>query len=387
MTPRERVLAALNHEEPDRVPLDLGGINTSLMIGTHKNLQRALDLDDRPTETLSKTWQIAQTDEAILERLSIDLRYLFPRIKPQEAPPERPGRTDRFVDEWGVARRFVMHYYEMEFHPLKDAERLEAIETYPWPEPEAYIDLAGLRERARHLRKTTDYALAGYMGGASIFEQAWYLRSYTGLLVDFMVNKEFAHALLQKILEVRKKNAVLYLQEVGEYLDVFQIGDDIATQEGPVMSPELYREMVKPYHAELFGFIKERTPAKLYYHSCGGVAPHIDDLIDIGVDVLNPIQVAAKGMETVELKRRFGDRLAFWGAIDTQQVLPFGTVEDVRQEVRRRITDLAPGGGYILAGVHNLQSDIPPENIIAMYEEGGRFGTYAINQQVENNRN
>jgi uroporphyrinogen decarboxylase len=266
----------------------------------------------------------------------------------------------------------------MESHPLQEAEDLEAIESYPWPDPKETIVTDGLRERARRLRQETDFAVCGYMGGASIFEQTWYLRSYEGLLIDFMVNKEFAHALLSKVLDVRKKNADIYLSEVGEYLDVFQIGDDIATQENPAMSPVLYREMLKPYHAELFRYIKERTPAKLYYHSCGSVIPLIDDLIEIGVDALNPIQVSAKGMDTAELKRRFGDRIAFWGAIDSQRTLPFGSVDTVRAEVRQRISDLGPGGGYILAGVHNLQPDIPPENIVAMYEEGAAFGKYPL---------
>ena len=374
MTPRERFLTALNHEEPDRVPLDLGGINTSLMIGTHDNLKNHLGLGDYPTEVLSKTWQIAKTAEPILEKLSIDSRYIFPEMKtPQVAEGE-----DRFIDEWGVKRRFVMHYYEMEEHPLAGPIDIEDIESYPWPDPGGVLILEGLRERARHLKEETDYAVCGYPGGASLFEQAWYLRGYTDLLVDFMVNKDLAHAILSHILEVRKRNAELYLKEVGEYLDVFLIGDDIATQDNPAMSPELYREMLKPYHAELFAFVKERTPAKLYYHSCGSVVPLIDDLIEIGVDALNPIQVTARGMDTADLKRRFGDRIAFWGAIDSQKILPFGTPDDVRREVQKRISDLAPAGGYILAGVHNLQPDISPDNITAMYEEGAKFGTYPI---------
>ncbi len=138
--------------------------------------------------------------------------------------------------------------------------------------------------------------------------------------------------------------------------------------------------MLKPDHAELFQYIKERTPAKLYYHSCGGITPLIDDLIEIGVDALNPIQVTAKGMNTAELKKRFGKRLIFWGGIDSQQALPFGSPEDVRAEVRRRISDLGPGGGYILSGVHNLQPDISPENILAMYDEGMRFGKYPLQE-------
>jgi uroporphyrinogen decarboxylase len=377
MTPRERFLAALNHEEPDRVPLDLGGINTSLMVGTHDNLKNHLGLKEDPTQILSKIWQIAKTAEPILERLSIDSRYVFPEMKMLQVG--RNESDDQFIDEWGVKRRFVMHYYEMEEHPLGGAIDIEDIESYPWPEPSDHLILDGLRERAKCLREETDYAVCGYPGGASLFEQAWYLRGYTDLLVDFMVNKDLAHAILSHILDVRKKNAELFLNEAGEYLDVFLIGDDIATQDNPAMSPDLYREMVKPYQAELFAFVKERTPAKLYYHSCGSVVPLIDDLIEIGVDALNPIQVTARGMDTAELKRRFGGRIAFWGAIDSQKALPFGTPDDVRREVQQRISDLAPGGGYILAGVHNLQPDISPENIIAMYEEGAEFGRYPIN--------
>lgn len=383
MTPRERVRAVLNHQEPDRVPLDLGGINTSLMLETHDNLKRKLDLGKTPTQLLSKTWQIAKTDEAILERLAVDIRYVFPEVRSAGDPPAAdtasdPTPEDTFTDEWGIVRRFVKHYYEMERHPLKEASRLEDIESYSWPEPGDYFVFEGLRERARDLKETTDYAVGGYMGGGSLFEQAWYLRGYPELLIDFMVHKDFAHALLSKVLAVRKRNAELYLREAGEHLDIFQIGDDIATQEGPAMSPELYREMLKPYHAELFQYIKERTPAKLYYHSCGGITPLIDDLIEIGVDALNPIQVTAKGMDTAELKKRFGKRLIFWGGIDSQQALPFGSPEDVRAEVRRRISDLGPGGGYILSGVHNLQPDISPENILAMYDEGMRFGKYPL---------
>ena len=374
MTPRERFLAALNHEEPDRVPLDLGGINTSLMIETHNNLKNHLGHTDVPSQVLSKTWQIAKTAEPILEKLSIDSRYVFPEMKMLEIA-ENDGY---FIDEWGVKRRFIMHYYEMEEHPLGGEIDMEDVESYPWPDPREHIILDGLRERARSLKEDTDYAVCGYPGGGSLFEQAWYLRGYTDLLVDFMVNKDLAHAVLSHILDARKKNAELFLNEAGEYLDVFQIGDDIATQDNPAMSPELYREMLKPYQAELFAFIKERTPAKLYYHSCGSVVPLIDDLIEIGVDALNPIQVTARDMDTAKLKRRFGNRIAFWGAIDSQKVLPFGTPDDVRKEVRRCISDLASGGGYILAGVHNLQPDISPENIIAMYEEGAEFGKYPL---------
>jgi uroporphyrinogen decarboxylase len=383
LTPRERFVAALNHEEPDRVPLDLGGINTTLMVGTYERLKGFLGMHELPTKILSKTWQIVEPDERILERLSIDSRYIFPMFKYPPRPShtdirsQTPEGEDRFVDEWGITRRFIMHYYEIAEHPLKEAKTLEDIESYPWPDPSEYLVIEGLRERALHLREDTDYAVIGYIPG-SLFEQTWYLRGYAELLMDFLLNKDFAHALFSRILTVRKRNAEVILREIGDCLDVIQLGDDLATQNGPAMSPELYREMVKPYQAELFRFVKQRSPAKLYYHSCGAVVPLVEDLIAIGVDALNPIQVSAEGMNTSELKARFGSKIAFWGAIDTQQVLPFGTSEHVRAEVRKRITDLAPGGGYVLAGVHNLQPDIPPENIVAMYEEGAHYGRYPL---------
>ena len=371
-------------EEPDRVPLDLGGINSTMMVGAYENLKRFLGMEDLPTRLISKTWQIVAPDEQVLERLGIDTRYLFPNVAPPQEPTAGESATreetedDQFTDEWGITRRFVMHYYEITAHPLKEAEGLDAIESYPWPNPRDYLSVAGLRERAIDLRRNTDYAVAGYTAG-SLFEQAWYLRGYPELLMDFMINKDFAHALFRKVVDVRKQHAEIYLGEVGDYLDVIQVGDDIATQEAPTMSPALYREMVKPYQAELFQFIKERTRAKLYYHSCGTVSPLVEDLIEIGVDALNPIQVSAKQMDPADLKHRFGDRIAFWGAIDSQHVLPFGTPDEVKAEVRRRIDALAPGGGYVLAGVHNLQPDIPPENIVAMYEEGARYGVYPLN--------
>jgi len=396
MTSRERVRATLSLEEPDRVPLDLGGINTTLMTGTYNNLKSYLGMGETPTRILSRIWQIVEPDEGMLQRFSIDTRYLFPRGRKSEpqastrsepssggqgtpaSAGEAPRAGDTFIDEWGITRKFVMHYYEIAEHPLAEAETVEDIESYPWPDPAEQLDLTGLAERGRYLRDETDFAVVGYTGGASIFEMGWYLRGYEKLLVDMMIDKEMAHALFGKILEVRKKAAQMVLAETGEYLDVLQFGDDIATQEGPAFSPVLYREMVKPYQAELFGSVKEKYPVKIYYHSCGGVRDLVDDLIEIGVDALNPVQVQAKGMDTAELKRRFGGRVAFWGAIDSQHALPFGTPEDVRREVRKRIGDLAPGGGYVLAGIHNLQPDISPQNIEAMYDEGLKSGTYPI---------
>jgi uroporphyrinogen decarboxylase len=181
------------------------------------------------------------------------------------------------------------------------------------------------------------------------------------------------------LLDLHKARLRVFLDEVGEYLDMIEIPDDLAMQDRLFMSPRTYREMIKPYHAEYFAFIKEYTEAKILYHCCGNIYPLIDDLIEIGIDVLNPVQVSAGDMgDTAKLKHEFGGQLAFCGGIDTQSVLPFGTPEDVRAEVRKRIRDLAPGGGYLLAAVHSIQNDVPAENIVAMFQSAQELGRYPL---------
>lgn len=380
MKHRDRVLTALNHEEPDRVPLDCGGRQTTLMLGAYENLKSRLDLEHLPTTVMSQKWQTAHVDESILERFSIDCRHVRPVNKFETSHPVEI-QTDGsacFVDEWGITRKIEAGYAAIVEHPLKNAE-LSDLDNYQWPVPEDIYGMEECKAWTRQLYTEGEYAIVGCMGSpGNIFEQAWYLRGLPEFLLDMAGNKEFAHALLSKVLEIRKKNAEIFLKEVGEYLDVFQLADDLAMQNNPYFSLEMYREIIKPYQAELFNYVKSLTPAKIYYHSCGAVTNLIDDLIDVGVDILNPVQVSANGMGSGELKRRYGDRLTFWGAIDTSDVLPNGSPEDVRKEVWKRIQDLAPGGGYVLAGVHNLQMDIPPENVIAMYDAGLKFGIYPL---------
>jgi len=389
MKPRERVIATLEHQEPDRVPLDLGGINTSLMVETYKNFIEYLDMPYKNINLRSKVWQTVQIPEPILEHFSIDTRYIFPDVlfesacdstKGEKEENKTTNKDDVFVDEWGVKRKFILHYYDIVEHPLKDAKTVEDIERYPWPNPRKFLVLDGLREKAKHLHEKTDYAIGGSIGGGIIYELSWYLRGFTELLLDLQINKDFIHALYSKIVEIRKETMDLFLGEVGEYLDFFQIGDDLALQNTVLMQPELYREMIKPYQANVIEFIKERTKAKIYYHSCGAVSPMLNDLIEIGVDAINPVQVSAKNMDPKYLKQTYGDNITFWGGIDSQNVLPKGTTDEVRAAVRDTIDALAPGGGYVLAGVHNLQPDVPPENIVAMYEEAAQYGEHQKNK-------
>lgn len=374
MTPRERVQLALSHREPDRVPLDLGGGATSLLVDTYENLKSYLGVKNK-TRVGSRVWQYVFVDELVAERLSIDTRYVV-----EKGPKYRKDKeicADTFIDEWGVERRKIGYYYDIIKFPLKEA-RIEDLEKYPWPDPLDPGHTDGIVEEAESLGKNTDYAIIGRCS-ASIFEQSWYLRGYDQFLMDLVLDKEFAHALLRKITDIKKKRMTNFLEKVGNYLDVINTGDDLAIHQGLAISPTLYREMIKPYQRELFNLVHSLTKAKLFYHSCGNVYALIEDLIEVGVDILNPVQVSAGEMgDTARLKKEFGDGLCFWGAIDTQKVMPFGSVDEVRREVRRRIQDLAPGGGYVLAAVHNMVPDIPPENICAMFEAGKKYGQYPI---------
>jgi uroporphyrinogen decarboxylase len=214
--------------------------------------------------------------------------------------------------------------------------------------------------------------------GAGVFEQSVAIRGNENFYVDLIANPKLATAIMDKMLEFYIGFWEEMLPIVGPYVQVIKVGDDLGMQNGPLISPDLYRSLIKPRERELISFIKKRTDAKIYFHSCGSVYEFIPDLIEIGVDVLNPIQVSAKDMVTKRLKQEFGERLSFWGAVDTQQVLPFGSQEDVEAEVRKRIGDLAPGGGYILSSVHNIQAKVPPENIAAMFDAAFKYGEYPI---------
>jgi uroporphyrinogen decarboxylase len=358
-----------------------------LMVDTFNKLINHLDMPYRDCKLRSKIWQTVQIPEPILELFKIDTRYIFADVVfgndrdpgREKVEADKTGnKEDVFVDEWGIKRKFILYYYEIVEHPLKNAKTVDDVDKYPWPDPKKCLVLDGLRDKAKHLYENTDYAIGGSIGGGIIYELSWYLRGFTELLLDLQINKDFIHALYTKIAAIRKEAIELYLGEVGEFLDIFQIGDDLAVQNTALMRPDLYREMIKPYHAEVIEFIKKRTKAKIYYHSCGAVSTMLGDLIEIGVDAINPVQVSAKNMNIRELKRLYGKNITFWGGIDSQKILPSGTTDEVRAFVRHTIDELAPGGGYILAGVHNLQPDVPPENIVAMYEEAVQYGKYPI---------
>ena len=294
-------------------------------------------------------------------------------VHPQPVLQKRIVDERTYYNEFGIKYRMPEGglYYDMVEHPLANAS-IEALEEYPWPDPAKSMDLTGVREKARKLREEGKYLLVGDMIDTGIFEPCWYLRGFENFLVDLMTNRDFALRLMEGMYRYQLERYSLFLQEVGEYLDVIFVGDDLATAESVIMSPKVYREIVKPFHREYFANLKKLAPqARLLYHSCGSIAPFVPDLMEVGVDILNPVQVSAQGMDTRMLKEKFGKDLCFWGAVDTTFVLPRGTTEEVRQEVRRRIEELGPGG-YVLCAVHDIQPDVPPENVVAMYEEARR---------------
>jgi uroporphyrinogen decarboxylase len=384
MTHRQRVWAALNHQEPDRVPLDLGtGTSSTTVPEAHDRLLRYFHID-HPTRIMPAGFRLSFVDEAIMRALDIDTRPVMMRA------PSRPTRLcaepHAFYDDFGVLWREVEHgggsYNEMVEHPLAEAT-LEDLESYPyWPDPDDPARYAGLADEARDLFCSTDYAIIAMPAFNSVWERTWFLRGLEQTMQDMVLNPEFIHALLRKITDINKRCMQHYLDAVGPYAQIIRLGDDVATQNGPLISPAMYRSIIKPYQKEFMTFIHERTEAKIWYHSCGSVYKLIPDLIDAGIDLLNPVQVSARDMDTRRLKAEFGDSLTFCGGIDTQHVLPLGTIEEVQREVERRIGDLAPGGGYILAAVHNIQDDVPPENVVAMFQHARKAGTYPINLNI-----
>jgi uroporphyrinogen decarboxylase len=377
MTHRERVLTALAHKEPDRVPIDFGGTQTSILVEPYTALKRALQIES-PTQTENLVLGLARVEESVLERFDIDFRHVRPR--PPDTWTFELLPDDSFCDEWGVRwlRPPGGHYYDMVEHPLASAT-MEALDSYSWPDPFDSGRIRGVYEEAKELREATGCAIeAGLVG---LWETVWFLVGLETWLLALSENPEFVEALLDRVLGVLRDMHGAYLDRVGSLLDVVTVWDDYGTQDSTLISPAMWRRLVKPRLAELVATIKEKTPAPVAIHSCGSLGPILDDLVDVGIDVLNPIQVSARGMDPSELKSRYGRRLTFWGAIDTQHVLPHGNPAEVAGAIYQTIQALAPGGGYILAAVHNIQPGVPPENVIAMFDTTRRAGRYPLKKK------
>lgn len=371
MKPRERVLRALNHQEVDRVPIDLGGTqNSTMCAGAYENFKRLLGVST-PTRELSRVFETVVMDEAVLRRLPVDTRAVFAR--PPAAAATRWLDERAFVDEWGVTYRRSAEggapYFDPVGHPLAEAT-LADLERYAGPDVEDPSRYAGLREIARDLHENTDYAVCASTADTTIYDKAWMLRGMAQFFSDLLLDPAFALALLEKVTTLQCRRQAAFLREVGPYIDVLVISDDMGSQRGPILKPELYRKMVKPFHRRYIETIRHYTGARIHMHACGSIFDLVEDYIEIGVDVLNPMQVAAARMSADNLYAHFHGRMAFWGGIDTQRILPHGAADEVRQAVRATLAAMhSLEGGHVLAAVHNVQDDVPPENVWAMLEE------------------
>jgi len=375
MTHRERVLAALKHREPDRVPVDLGGTGcTTITVKAYTRLRAHLGLPSQPSPVL---WSVRSTtvvpDETILRRFDADARPLL--LGTSRARPDRILSEDMFLDEWGViwVRHGESHFINSDGPFCRLAEpTLQDLEKFDWPDPGDPGRFEGLRDRAKKLHEETDYAVILNLSNGPV-HLCQYLRGYVTWLEDLLLRPAFAEALIDRVVHILIEIANRALEEAGPYVDLAMYGDDIATQNATLLRPDLYRRMIKPRHKTLADAI-HRHGKPILFHSCGSVYALIRDLIEIGVDALNPVQVSAADMATDRLKREFGRDLAFWGGIDTHRVLPTGTPAEVREEVKRRIDDLSEDGGYVLCAVHNIQPEVHPENVVAMYEAALEYG-------------
>lgn len=373
MKPRDRVLAALDHQETDRPPIDLGAsLVTSIMTGAYRPLMAHLGLDAGETVVFDHVQQLPYLPENLLERLGVDVR-------PVHVPPDQVAALDLtddgdywgWNDPWGAHLRKPKRggfYFDWVSWPMDEVTD-EAVESLVIPPLESDANIAAMRDRAIALRRDTDYAVFGPVSNFPIYERGCHLVGTEQLLVDMLANRKAVARLFERITDYNIADVTRQLDAFGEYLDVVQVGDDVSTQTGWQFSPALYMELIKPQQRRLFDAIRSKTDAKLFYHACGAVYEYIPHLIDLGVDIVNPVQVSAKGMDSARLKAAYGRDVTFWGGgVDTQHVFPFGTPDEVRAEVRCRIADFAPGGGFVWAAVHNIQDGVPPENIVAAFD-------------------
>ena len=383
MTPRERLFAALDHREPDRVPLDLGSTHvTGISVVAYDNLRAFLGLPEREPTIVDDVQQVALPDDDVMQRLGVDVRGLFPVTSNNiTVPLQDAGDAWEYRDEWGLVHHMPKEgglYFSLVKSPLDAMSvTVEEIENHAWPVADAPDRIAGLREQAERYR-ADGYAVVLKGLSAGLCEVAIRIRGMENFLCDLMTEEDVTAALLDKLLQLKLEFWELALGELGDVVDVVLEADDYGTQESQLVPPGRFREVFKPRLRELFAQIKAGAPhVKLLFHSGGSVREIIPDFIETGVDILNPVHITAAGMEPAGLKRDFGDALCFWGGgVDTQGVLPSGTPEQVREDVRRNVEALAPGGGYVFNTVHNIQADVPAENIVAMYEELGECGRY-----------
>jgi len=384
LTSRERVLTTIHHEQPDRVPLVLGVSNaTGIRMKPYQGIKDIIGVE-APDQYIYDWPELgtARIDEDTMRRLHSDVRGVLDLepVTVRKRNRERDPHSD-YIDSWGSGQAEITPgEWFPSIHPLPDAKTSEDLESYPgWPDMSDPSRIAHVREDARGLAEENQYAILATPWLLFPFERAYAMQGMETFLLNMAMDADFARALMEKIAGYCKQLMGRFLEQLGDNVDIIKIGDDLGTQTSLMISPKMYREILKPIHADFIDFIKARTKARILFHSDGDVAPLIDDFVEIGVDILNPIQTSAGSMSDLpSLKKRFGKNIVFCGGIDTHRILPFGTVAEVREEVRRVIQILGPGGGCMIGAVHTVMDDVPPENVLAMVDAVEEFGHYPL---------
>jgi len=375
LTSIERVLAVLNHEEPDRIPCDLGSTRvTGITKVAYQKYVEYRGWESGEVELDDATQQLIKMPDNILTELGVDIRGISPKVARTD-PMIKETETDYFFsDEWGITWKMPKKsglYFDLYESPLSGEMSEKEIKEYDWPGPTSEEIFRGLSGRAEEYYND-GFPVILESFGAGIFEMACRLRGYENFYMDLVRQPELACTLMDELVELKLRFYEEAADRFGSYIQFIREGDDIAGQEELLISPESYKNYIKPRHEKLFSAQKDFFPDPFYVflHSDGAIYDVLPDFLESGVEVLNPLQVGAKGVDLEKIKKEFGEDLVLWGGgIDTQNTLPKGTPEEVRREVRKRVKALRSGGGYIFGAVHNIQGDVPPENIEAMFAE------------------
>jgi uroporphyrinogen decarboxylase len=375
MNSRERLLTALNHQEPDRIPFDLGSTQvTGIHVIAYQRLREYLGLPHVEPQICDDVQGLALPNDDVIEQLGVDVRGLFPLNSHNwNVTASDVGENWEYHDEWGLTQHKPKPdglYFSVVKSPLDRVDLTsDDVRAYAWPDTGDGRRIAGLRELAeRYQAQGQAVMIKGVLAG--VFEMSQRVRGMQNLMIDLASNEALACAFLDKMVELKIKFWEMALPPLGDVIDVISEADDYGTQTSQLISPRMFRKIFKPRLQTLFTRIHQLAPtAKLFFHSDGNIRPILPDLIEIGIDILNPIHITATGMEPGALKRDFGKDVCFWGGgVETQSVLPFGAPQEVKDNVRRNVEALASGGGYVFNTIHNIQADVPPQNIVAMVE-------------------
>ena len=380
ISPRDRVLRALQHKEPDRIPFDLGGNpNAGIHINAFRKLQGLINIHEEVLVGEEITQQALLTED-ILRKLEVDTRRIDPSASDfRSIKKTRDNNYISFYDDYGIKWVKPVNgglYYDPRGFPLADNFTLGEIKKLPMPGLPDAIEIAELKKKAERIRENGFPVIVSEPTGG-FFELACMLRGTSDLLMDMVTVPSLVESLLDKLLDYRLEYWEIMLEGLGGWVDIVTEADDIATQNSLMFSPDVFKKMFLPRYKNLCTHIKKKASNSVYicFHSCGAIRDIIPHYIEAGIDAINPVQVSAFGMDTKALKKDFGDAISFWGGgVDTQYVLPRGSIPEIREEVKKRIDDLSPGGGFIFAPVHNIQPDVPPENIVEMIKTLRDYG-------------